>query len=59
MVDINGDINEGVDIERDYDDNMDDAVGVRLNKTNRKKINNKFVFHSMPYQYVKTKHTVR
>ena len=39
MVDIDGDINEAVDIESDNDDNMDDAVEVssRLNKMNEKK----------------------
>ena len=59
MVDIDGDINEAVDIERVNDGNMDDAVEVslRLNKMNKKN-EQKFVFHSMPYQYVKTKHTV-
>ena len=59
MVDIDGDIKEVVDIERDNNDNMNDGVEVslRLNKMNEKN-EQKFVFHSMPYQYVKTKHTI-
>ena len=59
VVDIDGDINEAIDIERDNDDNMDDAVEVssRLDKRNEKN-EQKFVFHSMPYHYVKKKHTI-
>ena len=45
-VDIDGDVNEAVDIEMDNHDNMDDAIEVswRLNKMNEKKMNKNLFF---------------